>query len=413
MSKNNSFKKNVLIIMIGLTIAQAIPVIISPILTRLYSPEDFGAFALYMAAASIMVVAVTGKYEVAIVLPKKDSDAVNLLALSIIISFFVSLISLVIIFVFNTKIISLLGNTKISHWLYVLPITILFAGIYQSFNYWLNRKKEYKRIATSAIVQSTTTATANLGMGFGHVGSDGLILGGVFGQGVTIAVLAKMILGVDKNKIKYIRKRKIISMVKKYSKQPKYVLPTSLLDMVSMKIPIFAISSLYHSLIMVGYYMLVERMLSIPMGIIGGAIGQNFYQEFSNRINNNNKKSAKILLLKVWMFLFAIGIFPTILLFIYGPELFSFLFGESWKEAGDIASILAWMYLFIFISSPTSRAYLVLGLQNIGLYFGIISLVYRGFIFYISDNIMQALYLFVLAEIVQIICYNLILWRKL
>ena len=83
----SEFSRNVLTLMTGTTIAQAIPIAISPILTRIYTPEDFGMFALYMSVASILSVVATGRYELAIMLPKKDEDAVNIVALSIIISF--------------------------------------------------------------------------------------------------------------------------------------------------------------------------------------------------------------------------------------------------------------------------------------------------------------------------------------
>jgi len=104
---HSEFSRNVLTLMTGTTIAQAIPIAISPILTRIYTPEDFGVFAL-----------------------------------SIIISFFISLITLIIVFVFNIQITNLLGNKEISNWLYFIPITVLLTGVYQSFNYWSNRKKQ-------------------------------------------------------------------------------------------------------------------------------------------------------------------------------------------------------------------------------------------------------------------------------
>ena len=83
--------------MTGTGLAQAIPIAISPILTRIYTPEEFGVFALYMAIASILTVLVTGRYEMAILLPKKDRDAMSLVALSIALSFFISIILLIIV----------------------------------------------------------------------------------------------------------------------------------------------------------------------------------------------------------------------------------------------------------------------------------------------------------------------------
>lgn len=412
----SEFRRNILTLMMGTTIAQSIPIAISPILTRIYTPEDFGVFALYMAIAAILSVIATGRYEMAIMLPKKDEDAINIVALSLIISFFVSFISFVIVFVFNVQITNVLKNPEISNWLYFIPITVLLTGIYQSFNYWSNRKKEYKRLAISKVVQSSSSATVNLGMGFNGFGSSGLILGGVFGQSIATAFLIKMVWKIDKSKMEYIKKIKIFALLKKYIKQPKYALPTTLLDTISLKIPTLAISSLYQSLTLVGHYMLVERMLSVPAGLIGGAIGQNFYQEFSNRINSNKKESAKLLLLKVWTLLFAIGIVPTILIFFYAEELFSFLFGENWKEAGVIAAVLVWMYLFSFISSPTSGAYLVLGLQNIGFYFGVAQLIGKVIsvsVLVMSNNILLFFYSLAGIEIFLIFLYNIVILNKI
>ena len=79
----SEFSRNVLTLMTGTTIAQAIPIAISPILTRIYTPEEFGIFALYMAFISIGAAIVTGKYEMAILLPKRNEYAKYLVVISI------------------------------------------------------------------------------------------------------------------------------------------------------------------------------------------------------------------------------------------------------------------------------------------------------------------------------------------
>ena len=82
----SKFSKNVITLITGTALAQAVPIAITPILTRLYTPEDFGVFAVYMALSSILVVLVTGRYELAIVVPQKDEDAINIVALSVVLS---------------------------------------------------------------------------------------------------------------------------------------------------------------------------------------------------------------------------------------------------------------------------------------------------------------------------------------
>ena len=135
----SEFSRNVLTLMTGTSIAQAIPIAVSPILTRIYTPEEFGSFALYMTIVSLLSILVTGRYELAIMLPKKDEDAINLVALSILISFIISVFVFLIVFIFNTEITDWLANKAISSWLYLIPLSIFFSGLYQSLYFWNNR----------------------------------------------------------------------------------------------------------------------------------------------------------------------------------------------------------------------------------------------------------------------------------
>ena len=118
----SEFSKNVLTLMTGTTIAQAIPIAISPILTRIYTPEDFGVLALFVAITTIFGTIANARYELAIMLPKKDEDAINIFALGFIITCFISLILLILVLVFNDYFTKLLGNDEISFWLYFVPI---------------------------------------------------------------------------------------------------------------------------------------------------------------------------------------------------------------------------------------------------------------------------------------------------
>ena len=109
----SEFSRNVLILMTGTTVAQSIPILISPILTRLYSPEDFGLFALFLGIVSILGSIANGRYEIAIMLPKKDEDAINISVLSFLISFVFSIVLLLIVIFFSDFIVSILGNEEI------------------------------------------------------------------------------------------------------------------------------------------------------------------------------------------------------------------------------------------------------------------------------------------------------------
>jgi O-antigen/teichoic acid export membrane protein len=365
----SEFSKNVLTLMTGTTIAQAIPIAISPILTRIYTPEDFGVFALYMSIASIMAAVATGKYELAIMLPKKDEDAINIVVLSIVISFFVSFIAFLIVFIFNAQITNLLGNRKISNWLYFIPITVLLTGIYQSFNYWLNRKKQYKKLATSTIVQTGTTATSNLVMGFYGFESSGLILGNVFGQIVATTILGKYIWKKENYRLSQIKKLKIFELAKKYINFFKYSTFSSLLNSLSFNLLSILLSKIFSATVL-GFYSLVYRILTLPSALIGSSISQVYFQEstkYKNIYGNN-----KVIFLSTLKKLTIISGLIYIPMYFYIVDLITFVFGEEWKISGEIAKILIPLMFVRFISSNLSSTLMTYEKQKSGLFINLL-----------------------------------------
>ncbi len=363
----SEFSRNVLTLMTGTTIAQAIPIAISPVLTRIYTPEDFGMFALYMSVASIISVIATGRYEMAIMLPKEDEDAVNIVALSIIISFFVSFISLAIVFFFNAQITILLGNPEISNWLYFIPITVLLTGFYQSFNYWSNRKKQYKRLATNRVMRSGTTAVVNMSMGFGGFGSSGLILGGVLGQGVATSALGRMVWREDKGLLENISKLKMFAMMRKYKKLPMFNLPNAVIDGFRLS-GISILIAKFFTTATLGQFALAWKIVQTPMSLIGSSLSQVFFQKISSANKSDLNSLVKIFIIKAS--LIALPIF--LIIYFFAVDIFIFIFGENWKLAGEIASVMTpWLFLN-FITSPISTLFIVLNRQDTILIFSII-----------------------------------------
>ncbi|MBC8485841.1 MAG: oligosaccharide flippase family protein, partial [Bacteroidetes bacterium] len=226
----SEFLKNVITLMSGTAIAQAIPVLISPILSRLYTPEDFGVLALFMSIAAVISVIATGRYELAIMLPEKKRDAYNVLALSLLFTFIVSVFTFILVVIFKKPVAIFFEEPGIEPWLYFLPIVVLFAGMYQAFNYWSTRHKTFKRNAAGRVSQSTVMSATNLGMGVAKAGSSGLILGYILGQVVAALVLGWQTLIHLKEIRKEITRKEIIENAKKYKNFLKINTPHAFLD---------------------------------------------------------------------------------------------------------------------------------------------------------------------------------------
>jgi len=367
--------------MTGSTIAQAIPIAVSPILTRIYTPEDFGMLALYMSVAAFGSIVATGRYELAIMLPKKDTDAFNIVVLSVFISFFISLITLAIIFILNEEITNFLGNEDISYWLYLLPISVLLTGVYQSLNYWNNRRKNFKRLASTRVIQAGVGSGANLGFGFLGLGGGGLISGGFTGQSIATFFLTRSAWKEDNKLLLYINKIKIVALLKKYKKLPFFNLPNALVDTVKMS-GISILITKFFTTATLGQYALARRMVVTPAALVGNSLSQVFFQKLANA----KKTDLNRLIIKFIIKAASIALPMYLIVYIYATDIFIFVFGQNWELAGKIASALSpWLFLN-FISSPLSSVYIILNRQEIMLVISIFHMLIPLSILYIYQD---------------------------
>lgn len=339
------FGKNVLVLLTGTGIAQAIPILISPLLTRLYTPHEFGVFGLYMACVSILSVFSTGRYDLSIIEPKQESVARMLMLLSIYISIFFSLLLFVLVLFFNSFFTSLLSEPDISIWLYLLPISVFTISCFSVFSYWMNRKKMYKDMSINRVVSSTSVSSITLLLGLGKIITGGLIVGYIIGQLITVILLKKKLLTEDYS----LRiKRKFVTM-KEFVHYPKYLIPATLASEASNNIPVILVTNFFNSTA-TGFFSFANRVTALPISFVGNAIGEVYrqkaaevYAEFGN---------CRELYLTTLKKLALIGLAPFVGLFFFGEFLFAFVFGPEWAEAGKIAKYLSFLIYFQLLSTP-------------------------------------------------------------
>jgi len=404
-NKRSEFTKNVLTLMTGTTIAQAIPIAISPILTRLYTPKDFGVLALFVAITSIFGSISNGRYELAIMLPKKDEDAINILALGFIINIMLSLILLIIVFIFHNRLLELLSNKNISPWLYFVPFSVFLMGCFNLLNYFNNRKKLYKDLAQANVIKSISMAIVQLSFGFFKTGAFGLISGQLASQ---IFSNTKLFFNIKKRGLFVnITKLKIIALGKKYKDFPKFSMWAVLANALSQNLTNILISSFY-SIKTLGFYSLAQRILGMPSSLIGNSIGQVFFQEATKEKQSSGKAIKTFNTTFKKLLLIAIPFFG-ILYFII-EDLFSFVFGEEWRIAGKYTKILIPLFAVRFVIAPLTMMNIVFQKNHIGFYWQVGLLFLHIVTLYISYtlNFSFEKYLFIMS-IVIILHYLLIL----
>lgn len=349
------FSNNVLTLITGTTIAQAIPIAISPILTRIYTPEDFGIFALFFALTIIFGSIANGRYELAVMLPRKDEDAINIFALGMIINIIISIVLLCVVIIFQEFFIMFLKSNEIGFWLYFIPVSVFFIGFYYNLEYFNNRKKYYKDIRNTVIIKSIILAVIQLSVGFMKAGAAGLISGEVFSRIFANMKLLKNIVS-DKILISKIKILKIVALSKKYKDFPKYSLPSSLADILTLQLPFLFLPKIF-SLAISGYFSLAQKLIGLPGALLARSISQVYFQTISENKNKNIKNMP--LLLNTIKKLFFISLPISIIIFLFAPSLFEIIFGIEWRISGEIAKYLALIFFITFIVSTVSNTLIV------------------------------------------------------
>lgn len=384
---NTEFGNNVLVLLTGTGIAQIIPIAISPILTRIYAPDDFGLLGLYVACSTILSVFSSGRYDLAIIEPKFHIDAKRLVVISIILSVLFSCFLFLLVLLFNDSITNLLKNESISNWLYLLPISVFVLSCYSVFSFWLNRNKNYKAMSVNRIISSTLTSIISLLFGFLNLIHGGLIFGLFFGQIITTYLLFRN----NTDRSFEFNSKKSFVLIKKYIHYPKFLLPSTFAGEIASNIPVILISIWYSSSI-TGFFSLANRVIAMPFSIIGNAIGEVYRQKAAEEYNDFG--NCKVLFTGTLKKLVFLSLFPFCFLFFWGEYLFSLVFGDEWKIAGIISESLSFLVFFQLISTPLSYTITFNKSQKLDLYlqifrviFSIISL-YVGFK-YFNDYIIS------------------------
>ncbi|NPA68443.1 MAG: oligosaccharide flippase family protein, partial [Chlorobi bacterium] len=342
----SEFVSNSLTLFTGTTVAQIIPLLISPVLARLYTPEDFGILALYMSFAAVAAVFATGRYELAIMLPEKNKDAVNVFSLSVFTALFVSLIISVTIISFHDEIVSWSENDRMSFILYFLPLSVFSLGLYKSLNYWFNRNDKFKNIAVSKVVATSSNSAVSLASGIAGKNSYGLVFGWIFGQFSSMLFLVLRMFKNYKDIFKYVSVTAVKASAIRYKKFPLFDIWSELLNVLSVQLPIVIITKFFGESI-TGYYSFAYKILLVPFSLLAFSMGQAFFKK-ANDLKNEGKDVGSFTF-GVFKKLLLISIIPLVITGMFGDIIFPFVFGKEWIIAGKYSRFFSLWIFAVFI----------------------------------------------------------------
>jgi lipopolysaccharide exporter len=366
LTKRSSFLSNVLKLVSGTTLAQIITILTAPIISRLFSPEAFGVLNVFTSLIGIISIVICLRYEYAIMLPEDDADAVNLFALCLVIAFGISAAAGLFLLLLGQNLASLLKSPELYRYFWLIPIGLLIQGLFAALNFWNSRTKHFGRLSIARVAASLTTSALPIFLAYlGRANAATLIFSYLAGTFIFAIVLGFQVLKDSGSYlVNNIAKSRMVANLKRYRKFPLVDSWSSFVNNLSWQLPSLMLLYFFSTTV-VGYYALSNRMIVLPMTLIGSAIAQVFYQRTAELRSNpaNLSKSVEL----VFRRLVAIGLFPAVVLGIAGPVLFGIVFGANWVEAGRYAQILSpWMFI-LFISSPLSILFSTLERQELAL----------------------------------------------
>ena len=331
------------------------------LLARLYTPGDFGIFGALMSVSIVISAIACGRYELAIMLPEKDDDAWLIALLSIIILSCTCLLSVLLLFLFNDQIVMTLDLENNAGLLYLVPFLIFLLGAYNIFNYICTREKKFKVLAESIISKSLSGALSQIILSY-FISGAGLVVGYCISVLVSLYSLVRHL---SIGSLRLAAKTKGLSRVaKRYINFPQFSLFAALFSSLSSH-SLTVMIPFFYGLEAGGFYFLIQRVLGIPSSIIGGAIGQSYFQRAVEEKNLTgyavetfNFASLALILISLCFFI------PIYIILPLAIELF---FGVDWIPAVAMGEILLPLVAMQFISAALSNTNNIFEKQKLAL----------------------------------------------
>ena len=350
-------------------VGQALVILAAPIILRFFDPADFGVNAGFSAILTSLLAINSLRYEYAIPLPKDDTEASNLVSMTLMLVLSFSLVFTVIVWGFADEITRLLNAPHVRDLLPLLPFGLVAGGFILAFNYWLTRKKNFSTLGLSQIGGSIGQVTTQILLGLARFGALGLALGALVGQLVMVVILASRTLPLRNT-----RPNTWMKLAVRYKNFPLFSTPASLIELAGSNLPAVLFLALF-SATEAGYFALTIRMMKLPLGIISNAVAQTFYPTLSEM--RDDPEELRVFFGKTASTLFIIALAGFGFLLVTGDDLFSLVFGERWLVSGLYARVLAPFFLFAFVTSPLSSLALVVNHQKEVLWFSTLFMIFR------------------------------------
>jgi O-antigen/teichoic acid export membrane protein len=344
-----TFGRHVATLASGTAVGQVLLVITLPVLTRLYTPADYGALAVYSSLLTVLLVLASLRFEVAIPLPEDERVAGSLLALSLLCLVLITALVTLLVLLFGDAFVERARVPALRPYLWLVPIGLAGAGAFQALSYWAIRRRTFGRIARAKVSQGVGQVTAQIGLGVLGAGAPGLLIGDVIGR-----VAGGGGLGVQALRDRafvQVSRRSLTEAASRYRRFPLMMTPSGLLNVGSLQLPSILFAAGFGAAA-AGLYAMSYKILVLPTMLVAQAVGQVFLSRAAAVAAEPARLRA--LAERTALALFAGGLPAFCALALAGPPLLSAVMGPRWEQAGRYAQILAPWFALWLVSNPLS-----------------------------------------------------------
>ena len=409
------FIKNVLVLMSGIATAQAIGFALTPVISRFYTPADFGVFGSFDAVVTVLAAAVTLDYSQALMLPREKKDAANLFAVSCVSTVIISVLCFFVCLIVPGYIQELVKTPNFGVTV-LLSLAILVIGFNQSCQAWCVRTKAFKDTSVSQVIRSLSSSGSQVSLGYFKGGSVGLIFSSILAEMLASVNLTRTVIRDLWPSRRDIRWDRMKRLAKDYRDFPLYSASMNTINSLSTGLPVLLLTHFY-GVAIAGSYAFGMRILSAPMGLVQRALRQVLFQKAAETQHTGGRLTP--LYVKITAGLFILALLPALILFIWSPLLFAWVFGPQWRTTGEFARYLTLWLLFAFCNLPAVLFARVIRVQQKVFLYEVVLLVARTLVLIIGGMYMSSLqsimlfsFLGAIMNFIFIAIVGLILMRK-
>lgn len=357
----------------GTATAQVVSLAVAPLLTRLYTPADFGLLAVFTSVVGVASVVVALRLELAVPVPPEEDAAAHVVFAGVLVVAVSSALAAVLVGLFGGALSGVLGEPDLEPLLRFAPLCLAAFGAYNMLNFWFARRERFPAIAAVNAVRAVVVAAAQSLSVASRAGALGLVAGFTLGPIVQVLGLIAAMSRDSPLRSTRITWAGLADVVRRFRSFVVFGTPQALVNALNQSLPAL-VMTLEFSASVAGFYLMAHRLVSAPVGLLGRSVRQVIYPQLARAYQEG---AALPLAVRTTVQMAALALPAAAFLFVVGPGLFAWLLGPEWRVSGEYARYVALWLAVGFVNIPSVSLVPLLEMQRWHAGFEVVYLVAR------------------------------------